>query len=27
LKAFFAPEHGLRGDRQAGDGDEDYIDP
>lgn len=27
FKAFFAPEHGLRGDQQAGDGDEDYIDP
>lgn len=27
LKAFFAPEHGLRGDQQAGDGDEDYVDP
>jgi uncharacterized protein YbbC (DUF1343 family) len=26
LKAFFAPEHGLRGDQQAGDGDEDYVD-
>jgi uncharacterized protein YbbC (DUF1343 family) len=27
FKCFFAPEHGLRGDQQAGDGDEDYIDP
>lgn len=27
FKCFFAPEHGLRGDQQAGDGDSDYIDP
>jgi uncharacterized protein YbbC (DUF1343 family) len=27
FKCFFAPEHGLRGDQQAGEGDEDYIDP
>lgn len=27
LKCFFAPEHGLRGDRQDGAGDDDYIDP
>lgn len=27
LVAFFAPEHGLRGDRQAGGGVDDYIDP
>ena len=27
FKCFFAPEHGLRGDQQAGQGDEDYIDP
>lgn len=27
LQCFFAPEHGLRGDRQDGRGDEDYIDP
>jgi beta-N-acetylhexosaminidase len=27
LVAFFAPEHGLRGDRQAGGTVEDYIDP
>ena len=27
FKCFFAPEHGLRGDQQAGSGDEDYIDP
>ncbi len=27
LTAFFAPEHGLRGDRQAGGGVTDYIDP
>ena len=26
LKCFFAPEHGLRGDRQDGAGDDDYID-
>jgi len=26
MKCFFAPEHGLRGDRQDGDGDDDYID-
>ena len=26
FKCFFAPEHGLRGDRQDGKGDEDYID-
>lgn len=26
FKCFFAPEHGLRGDRQDGRGDEDYID-
>jgi uncharacterized protein YbbC (DUF1343 family) len=26
LVCFFAPEHGLRGDRQAGDGDDDYVD-
>jgi uncharacterized protein YbbC (DUF1343 family) len=25
--AFFAPEHGLRGDRQAGAGVDDYVDP
>lgn len=24
---FFSPEHGLRGDQQGGQGDEDYIDP
>jgi uncharacterized protein YbbC (DUF1343 family) len=27
FKCFFAPEHGLRGDQQAGDGDDDYVDP
>jgi uncharacterized protein YbbC (DUF1343 family) len=27
FKCFFAPEHGLRGDRQDGLGDDDYIDP
>ena len=27
FKCFFAPEHGLRGDRQDGKGDDDYIDP
>lgn len=27
LVCFFAPEHGLRGDRQDGQGDDDYIDP
>ena len=27
LVAFFAPEHGLRGEHQAGDGDPDYTDP
>ena len=26
IKCFFAPEHGLRGDQQAGSGDQDYID-
>lgn len=26
IKCFFAPEHGLRGDRQDGAGDDDYID-
>ena len=26
IKCFFAPEHGLRGDRQDGRGDDDYID-
>lgn len=26
LVCFFAPEHGLRGDRQAGAGDDDYVD-
>jgi uncharacterized protein YbbC (DUF1343 family) len=26
LICFFAPEHGLRGDRQAGAGDDDYVD-
>ena len=26
FKCFFAPEHGLRGDRQDGKGDDDYID-
>lgn len=26
IKCFFAPEHGLRGDRQAGAGDDDYVD-
>lgn len=26
IKYFFAPEHGLRGDRQDGEGDKDYID-
>jgi len=27
LACFFAPEHGLRGDRQDGQGDDDYVDP
>ena len=27
VQCFFAPEHGLRGDQQAGEGDADYIDP
>ncbi len=27
MVSFFAPEHGLRGDRQAGGGDTDYTDP
>ena len=27
FNSFFAPEHGLRGDRQGGEGDDDYIDP
>ena len=26
FKCFFAPEHGLRGDRQDGKGDDDYVD-